>query len=310
MSPRAWRVPLQLAVTTVLMVWLWRMTDGSDLLRRLQAAHPGWVAAGLTLLMVQVVVAALRWRYTARQIGAGIEVGTAVREFYLALFLNQVLPGGLGGDAVRAWRHGRRSTAQDGGRMGPAIRAVVIERASGYLALGPGVLAGMALWPTLPGALPGMQIWLPLAGAVVLLAAAVVLVLVLARRQGGGAIGRFLADSRRALLSRRTIGPQLGYTALLLTGLLAVFYCGAHAVGASLSVFHLLVLVPAVILSMSIPISMGGWGLREATAVALWTMAGLPGEEALAASIAYGLLNLLGSLPGALVLLHWQLTSR
>jgi hypothetical protein len=54
---------------------------------------------------------------------------------------------------------------------------------------------------------------------------------------------------------------------------------------------------------MAIPLSIAGWGLRETAAVALWAMAGLPAEGALAASILYGLLNLLGSVPGALALL-------
>lgn len=304
MSSRLWRVPLQLAVTIALLVWLWRMADGEDLLRRLGQAHLGWVAAALALTVPNIVLAALRWRYTARQVGADMGLGAAVREFYMAMFLNQVLPGGMAGDAIRAWRHGRSSAA--GGSMGPAIRAVVIERIAGHLALGASVLAGMAFWATLPGALPELRIWGPILGAVAVLGAAVAAIMLFARRGAGGRIERFLRDSRRALFSRRTLGTQLALASLVTLSCLAVFYCAAHAVQAPVSVFHLLVLVPTLLLSMSIPISVGGWGLREAVAVALWSMAGLPGEEALAASVAYGLLNLLGSLPGALMLLRWR----
>ncbi len=81
-----------------------------------------------------------------------------------------------------------------------------------------------------------------------------------------------------------------------------MFYCAARAVHAPLSFFHLLALVPGALFAMSIPISIGGWGLREASAVALWSMAGLSPEAAMASSVLYGLLSLLGALPGAIVL--------
>ena len=81
-----------------------------------------------------------------------------------------------------------------------------------------------------------------------------------------------------------------------------MFYCAARAVHEPLSVFHLIALVPGALLAMSIPISVGGWGLREASAVTLWTMAGLSPGAALASSILYGILSLLGALPGAVFL--------
>ena len=61
----------------------------------------------------------------------------AVREYYLAMFLNQVLPGGVLGDVTRAWRHAR---LEDTGR---AVRAVVFERASGQLVMT--VVTGVSL---------------------------------------------------------------------------------------------------------------------------------------------------------------------
>ena len=68
-----------------------------------------------------------------------------------------------------------------------------------------------------------------------------------------------------------------------------------------------LMMAPAVILLlgwMLVPLTIGGWGLREGTAAALFPLVGGSGEAGLAASIAFGLVLLASSLPGAITLLR------
>lgn len=302
MSLRALRVPLQLAVTAILLVLLWRLSGGQTLALRLTSADPVWIVAGLLCATLAMGFAALRWRYTARCIGAGMTVERALREFYLAAFLNQILPGGVSGDAVRAWRHGKRAAEHERAGVGPAVRAVIIERVANQLVMSLCMLGSLSLWPWMPGAFSAVGVWVPLVGAVAVLAGVLVAIALFARRGAGSRIERFLRDVRLALLGRRTLLAQLGLGLLVTSACVAAFYCAARAVDATLSLFHLLALVPAALLSMTIPISIGGWGVREASTVALWTMAGLPPGEALASSIAYGVLALLASLPGAVVL--------
>jgi uncharacterized membrane protein YbhN (UPF0104 family) len=306
MSLRAWRVPLQLAVTVILLGLLWRLSGGEALAHRLVGADPAWVVAGLLFATMNMVCGALRWRYTARRVGAELGVEVAIREFYLAMFLNQVLPGGVSGDAVRAWRHGKRVRREEPRSVGPVVRAVIIERVANQMVTALCILGSLALWPWMPGALSAVRMWGPLVGAVAVVGFAVVALALLARRGTGGPIERFFEDAREALLRRRSLPAQLGMGLLIMASCLAMFYCAAHAVDARLSLFHLLALVPATLFAMSMPFSIGGWGLREASAVALWTMAGLPAQEALASSILYGVLTLLACLPGAVVLLMDQ----
>ncbi len=54
---------------------------------------------------------------------------------------------------------------------------------------------------------------------------------------------------------------------------------------------------------MLVPAPVAGWGVREATAAALWGAVGLTVVDGVAISAAYGILVLVSSLPGALVLL-------
>ena len=59
--------------------------------------RPSWVLSALALSVVQVLVSAWRWRFTAGRLGIALPFGEAVREYYLSMFVNQVLPGGVFG---------------------------------------------------------------------------------------------------------------------------------------------------------------------------------------------------------------------
>ncbi|WP_330218003.1 hypothetical protein [Marinobacter similis] len=57
---------------------------------------------------------------------------------------------------------------------------------------------------------------------------------------------------------------------------------------------------------MVIPLTVAGWGVREGAAAVLWPLAGLPAEQGVALSVAYGALVLISSFPGLAVLLWSQ----
>jgi hypothetical protein len=54
-------------------------------------------------------------------------------------------------------------------------------------------------------------------------------------------------------------------------------------------------------LAAALPISIGGWGLREASFVSLLGVLGVDREAALLLSVEFGLLSMLVSLPGGLI---------
>ena len=68
--------------------------------------------------------------------------------------------------------------------------------------------------------------------------------------------------------------------------------------GAPLPLGAVFAVVPLVLFAMVLPISVGGWGVREGAAVALLPIAALTTAQAFAASAAFGLMALLASLPG------------
>ncbi|MBW4933437.1 lysylphosphatidylglycerol synthase transmembrane domain-containing protein [Marinobacter sp. F4206] len=254
----------------------------------------------LVLTVFQVLLSAWRWRYTAGLLGAPLPFGTAVREYYLASFLNQLLPGGMLGDVNRAWRHGAVS-----GQPLDAIHGVAIERLSGQLVLGLTVTVALA-WLMLSGTLVMASQWwmwlLPgLALFVVWLSRAV------ARSHVGMAryFRRLRGDIVRTLLKWPAFPVQMGTSLLVLASYLGVFMVLAYGAG-YLGSWNALALTAALcsllLLSMVIPVTVSGWGIREGAAALLWPMAGLPPEQGVALSVGYGALVFLSTLPGLVFL--------
>ncbi|RJL05129.1 UPF0104 family protein [Paracoccus aestuarii] len=291
---------LQFATALIIMALLWVGLDGQEALRLLARADPVWLIAAMAALTVQTVLSAMRWRVTARPLGQSIPLGRAVGEYYLAQVVNQSLPGGVLGDAGRALR----ARHQAGLRRAGA--AVAIERMAGQVALFL-ILAGGVLAVTLtPGglALPDWVLGLILT----LLAGGMAAALAIwqARRLPGrtGQSARDLHGTLCVTLLTRGALPRQLVLNLAITGanLLAFAFC-ARATGTVLDVVSVAVLVPLILLTMILPITVSGWGLREGAAAGLFPLAGASAQAGLAASLAFGLMFLASTLPGLLVLL-------
>ncbi len=90
--------------------------------------------------------------------------------------------------------------------------------------------------------------------------------------------------------------------AVLVQAILVGFYAAiAHAIGIAVSPWHMAVLVPVSFLVQMLPLSVNGFGLREATFSFYFARLGLPIEAALVISLLGAGLVMLFSLTGAVV---------
>ena len=295
MTRRFGAIALRVAVSAALLGAVLVGTEPAAVARLLAGINPVWLLPVLLISVVQVALSAWRWRFTAARLGIELRWGRALAEYYLATFLNQVLPGGVTGDAARAWRHGRLLA-----EYGPAVRAVVIERASGQLVMAAVAVTALLAQPGLLAQLPAGWAW-QVVLATVALALLGALLAVLVRSRHGAPLRRFASDLRRALLAPAVLPIQLVTSIAVVATYIAVYWSAARARGIDTPAAELLPLVPLVLLAMLIPLSVSGWGFREAAAALLWPLAGLPASEGVAIAVAYGLFVLLASLPGLLV---------
>ena len=271
---RRWAGLARLALSVLILALLAFWLDAEAIVRQLAGTDPLLGVIALALVQVQIAGSALRWRLAAAMRDTEIPLGRAVREYYVASLLNVVLPGGVAGDVTRAVR------ARDGGKWRDAALPVVIERGMGQIAMAFLLFVGGALASRTIGTPTGLSV-----GAAVLAVALLALLEWSFRRP---------ALRGHAVLLRR----QFVLSLVVAVAYLAMFACCAAAIGAPLSLGLTLTLVPPVLLSMVLPLTIGGWGLREGAAALLWPMAGLSAEAGIATGLIYGLACILGALPG------------
>lgn len=295
MSPW-WRRALRIVVALVVIGLVWRMVDGAEVLARLRAVHPGWIVGALLCLAVQTVLSALRWQLTAARLGHEIGVARAVREYFLAQVVNLALPGGVLGDAGRALRAGAEAGMERAGQ------AVVFDRLAGQAALVLVAMTGAVVVSAVPGGvtLPGgFEAVLLIVGAGIGLAVSVALW----AGRGWPRLTAWRVAAGRAVFARDVWPWQVGLSLGTVGANLLAFAACAAAVGVWLSPAAIMVILPLVLFAMLLPISIGGWGLREGAAVVLFPLAGATGAEGFAASACFGVVFLLSALSGLVMFL-------
>ena len=291
---------LRAVVSVGLLAGLAWWLDIGVLVSRLTALRLPWVLLAFGISVVQVAVLAWRWSFTAHRLGVSLPFLVAWKEYYLSIFLNQVLPGGVVGDVTRAWRQARsQHHLREPG--GPAVRAVIFERLSAQAVMTTVAVVSLLFLPIAVD----QRSWSIMVGAGFLATTIVVAAVVWTRSQSlaGSLPGRVMSEVGAAHLSLPAFTVQVVTAIIVVSTYLATYLVAAKAIGVDTRVLVLLPLVGPVLMSMLIPVTVAGWGLREGVAAVLWGAAGLTAGDGVVVSVAYGLLVLLGSLPGAVLLL-------
>ena len=295
---RAHKALLRGLLGGALLVAVIALADPARVLAQLRQAHVGWLLAGLAAAVASNVVSALRWRALARWLGADVSVRDATRWYFQAIGLNALLPGAvLGGDVYRAVvlrRAGQATLASSW--------SVVLDRVSGLWmlcaigGLGAALCADvLAPWLRLPA---GAFAALMLAGTVLWLATPWTLPALL-RRWGV----RWLAPLRAAA-QRPDFNRQMGWQALASAAVqllsAAALAGGGLALGVQLPLAAWAFAIAPVFLMAALPVSVGGWGTREAAAVASLAPFGVAAPAAVGVGVIYGLYQLAQGAMGAL----------
>jgi uncharacterized membrane protein YbhN (UPF0104 family) len=300
---RAW---LPLAVgAAIIAVLLLRFGPGPfvEAFRRLD----GWaLLAAITAAAGSTVCAAYRWRVVAAGLGVPVGLGRAVRAYYGSQFLNATLPGGVLGDVHRGLRQGSH-----GQPLGRSLRAVAWERTLGQAVQ---VLLTLTVLVAVPSPLrPPPVVAIALAVAAGLLAVAVLL---FARRRRNRPdlltrAARTVAADWRGIRSQPKALRRIAIaSAGAVGGHVALLLLAARSVAPHLAVGAALPLALAVLLIGALPVNVAGWGPREGAAAWAFGSAGLGAAQGLSISVLYGVLALIGTLPGAVLLVRRQRAGR
>lgn len=291
---------VQIAVSVTLLTLLWLAVDGQEALRILRRADLGWIMLAVAVMTLQTLLSAWRWKLIAGRLRQPMNYRHAIREYYMSQFVNQSLPGGMMGDAGRAYR-----MRKPAGLL-RAAQAVFFERLSQQA----GIFAIFAVTYVITTIQPGglrWPVWLTSITAPLLLVCLGLPFVLWFGWLLPGPQRRALQDLWSALeaslLGRKALPLQLPLALTTAGCNIFAFHACAMAIGTSLPLAAVLGLVPLILFMMLVPVTVAGWGLREGVAAALFPIAGASESAGLAASIAFGLVFLAAVLPGVLPIL-------
>lgn len=297
-------VLLKLIFSFGLFYYLFQKTPVDTVLQELESANIWWLVVALGAYSLSSIISAGRWCHIAKNLEVPLTYKSALKLYYLGNFFNQILPSGIGGDAVKAVAIARGKEMKS-----PAVHSVLLERAAGL-----GVLVGILTLCS-----PVIYTFFPSLGYLVMMLAMAALVSVityfvfvaninlLLKRKATAWVGRLLVDIQKAFGSLTKFAYQV--TTSVLVQLLSIFclYACARAVGADVALIHMLAFAPLMFLLLVLPVSFGGWGLREGVAVMLFAGASVMSEaDALTMSLLMGAVVLVASLPGGLFLSEFR----
>jgi uncharacterized protein (TIRG00374 family) len=290
---------------TVFVVW---RSDAASVGAAVAGAHVAWLAASVALVLVDRSLMAYRWIVLVRVFEPPdrLPLAAIVRVFFVSSFVGTFLPASVGGDAVRAWGLARERA---GGAA--SVASVLMDRLLGVVGLLLVTLAGLGLAADLL-----RDSVVVTSVALVALACAAAFAAVYSQRVAA-ALARLLALVPLAAIRRmafeltaavRAYATRHGALANVLAGSIAVQLLRivqAYALGRSIDITAPLAtyvaFIPLILLVMLLPISIYGLGTSQLAFAALFARAGVAADEAVALSLLFVGLGLVGNLPGAFI---------
>jgi glycosyltransferase 2 family protein len=257
---------------SALALWLvFRQLDGRQLWAVLRRADAGWLCLATGLLVISKLLSASRLRRLFAIAGVRLSATENRNLYWLGMFYNLFLPGGIGGDGYKIWLLNRHGTP-----VKALLTATLLDRLIG-------VLPVLSLTLLLGGWLPAV----PLPGGWAVAGAALVHLV------AWGAVRRFLPDYEPEL--NRATGLSLGVQLVQCVCVWAL----VQSLGASgsLIAYQFVFLISSVV--ATVPLTLGGAGARELTFLLAAPRLGLPVNAAVALSLLFYALTALVSLTGA-----------
>ena len=299
---------LKLSVSIALLVLLFSRIDVGRLWATARLASVPWLLIAMLIFAVNVLAAVWRWSLLLHAQRVQLPHRLLLGSFMVAAFFNNFLPSNIGGDVIRIG-----DTARAAGSKTLATMIILVDRGLGLMALvlvaALGATAGVRIHPT--AAAPILPVWL-WAGFLVGAVASAPAVLA---PDGFGRllqpltvfhpewVGDRIEKLTSALAKFRDQPSALAACfggAVFVQAAVVIFYCAvAYALHLQVAFADLAVIVPVSLVMQMLPVSVNGFGVREATFSFYFSRIGQPIESALVMSLVAQALVMLFSLTGA-----------
>lgn len=284
------------------------MVDIDSLSDIIRDAKPGYLLLALVSHLLAFVLFSIRWWYLYNTLAPGTKYKTTVESYYLGLFCNNFLPTGMGGDIVRIIH-----LHKAGFNSHILISSTLLDRVIGLVSIVSMGLLALLVMPRLELshqfviAIIAFSVAIPLAILFMFSQYSLKLVNFFVQHIRFGRFSEFITKVVTTFQEYRNSRQKL-LTTLLLSFLaqylivMCYMFIG-YSLIIDLELVMYLTIVPIVFLATSLPISVGGLGIREGVVISLFTLFNVDTQSAIALSLIYFAVIVFLTLPGGLVLI-------
>ena len=292
---------LQVLISAVALAFLLARIGLRETLAALSQADPRYLVAAFLLFVFSLVIRACRWLVLIRGLGLDVSFGRLLYLYFVGQFFSAFLPSSFGGDVVRALELTQNTDPS------AAFGTVLLDRMTGLMILS---AMGLGVLPFQSAHMERWLVWLMVgvAGGI-LIAGGLILEGGFLRRitawlpaglslAGGGALARFYAALTGCGWQAVTKAFAVS-VAFNIVNVVINWLCGV-ALGTGISLGYFFAVTPLLSVSGLIP-SIGGWGVRETVATAVFSSTAAGANAAAAIGLSLGLVMLAAGLVGGIL---------
>ena len=245
----------------------------------------------ILISVIQHFLSAYRWMYISKITNLNISFKNSIQFYYISTFMNNILPGGIIGDIFRIY-HTTENKIEIL-KIGKSVQAVIFERLSGQIMLLAFFIVSLTFYFLINNKYEAF-FYLLFPSLLIFF----IFKLFLNKKIKKMLHGKKIGHNIYTVFSGEVFWKHLILSFFVVCSYVLIYVISAVSLGLDIDYLAFMVFSPIILFSMTLPISIGGWGIRELTALLLSLLLGLSASASISVSIIYGILNLICSLPG------------
>ena len=271
-------------------------TYGNDMQKTLSVINYHYVLIVFFISFIQYVLSAYRWMYISSKNGSEMNFLYCLKFYYISTFINNILPGGVVGDIYRAYC--ARESDNNLINLSKSVQGIVFERLSGQIMMFFIFLLSLTFFFLINAKYVAF-----LYTVIPVLSITFIIYIVVKKMYFNKISSNEIIINFKKIFSGIIFWNHTIISFFVVLSYIVIYIISAEAIGLSIDYFTFFVFTPIVLFSMTLPVSIGGWGVREGTALLIAFLLGLSASSSISVAVMYGILNLFCSLPGLFFLL-------
>ena len=292
------------SVSLLLLYFILKEIELNNIIDIIFKANTFFLVIAVIFQVLIILIQTIRWRLFFPSDHAIFNFVYLFKIFFIGIFFNNILPTSSGGDGVRAYYIYKR-----GASVPLSTSPIIIERMAGLFAM-----IGMASLSITFVDINAEWVYMLRSFMLYAFIVMTLMIILLRWQMTYRMLYKFLKKISRNRIIKillnmtESINQYLNKDALIIKVFLIsisaqiiqifVFLFISYSLGIEFSLFNLIFAVPIVLIAAGLPISIGGFGVREVAIISVFSAMGISNIEATSIAIIFMFIIIISSLPG------------